>query len=132
MKKSNRKLIFIVVMALASSLLFTSVQAQIIPTRPLKYTECEYTYTGMTEGKAAMIIDSWGHNASGDHNAAPMSILCIFGHNKAEGTITQTYHNISPKAPKCKKICSEVEYCTRSSCTYSKVLNEVTYNEYCH
>lgn len=98
---------------------------------PYEDIEFEYTYTGMTEEKAAEIISSWEQD-SDNVNISPMDIWRLFGHDTQRGTITQIYHNISLSSPRCKEVRSVVDYCSRSGCDYVNIISESTYGAYCH
>lgn len=131
MKRTNKKLVFVVIMIIVNSFLFTSVQARDMLIDPCEDIEVEYIYTGMTAEKAAEIIASWEQD-SDNVTISPMGIWCLFGHDTQRGTITQIYHNISSSSPRCKEVRTDVEYCTRSSCDYVNIISEVTYGAYCH
>lgn len=128
MNKITKKFIFTAAMTIIFALLFVSVQAVPVSTD----ADFEYTYTGMTEEKAAMIISSWTTNPDEKIEIIPTGLLCLFGHSIQQDSITQTYHNVSSTSPRCKEIHKKIEYCSRSDCNYSKVLSETTYDEYCH
>lgn len=60
------------------------------------------------------------------------SILCLFGHSIAYGAISETTHNYYTNAPHCRQHISNIEYCTRSSCSYCVVTSDFYMSAGCH
>lgn len=68
-----------------------------------------------------------------ENEIATCGILCIFGHNLATSSATETSHNAYSSSPKCLVNTYSVEYCTRSSCDYiSKELVKSYRTSACH
>ena len=126
MKKNNKSISIIIITITIISLLLTSVNAQTNPIMTKPVYDFEYTYSGMTAEEAEAIILSWQNKTSKTQATEKGNLLCVFGHSIKNGNIILTYH--SP----CKEIKRSVDQCTRSGCTYSKIVSETTKKLYCH
>lgn len=88
----------------------------------------EYTYENINANKAEQIVKM----LNGENTIAPFGIFCIFGHNLQRGEVTQIYHNYYLLTPKCKEVVTDVNYCTRDTCSFFEVLRTSEGLLYCH
>ena len=131
MKKANKKILFVLTMAIISTMLLTSLQAYDAAGDKCICDDIEYTYKDMTEEKAVQIVHSMLGKPE-DPPAPRWNLLCLFGHDIKTGTITLTEHNYYTTAPRCRVTISDVEYCNRSGCDYFAVIKQYIYREVCH
>ena len=133
MKKTNRKILLMLITMIVSVALLVSVHAGIPTVKLYGDEDFEYTYEGMTEEKAQMILSVLTNGSNnGEPGITPASIFCIFGHDIKTGVIVQIYHRINPTPPRCEEVTTHVEYCSRNNCTYMKVLWQAIRGLYCH
>lgn len=130
MKKSKKKFLFILIVAIISGISLTAFQANAASTNTVD--DIEYSYEGnISAEKAEQIIKSM-FGIPNNNIIQPFSIFCIFGHSIEKGGIKTTEHNYYPANPKCKETYTNVEYCTRNSCDYYAVIDERSTRAACH
>jgi len=131
MKKVNKKVIFILVMAMVGTFSLTMLQVAAtdgdLERRCVCCTVVEYDYDGMDAEKAEQIVNLMLGKATPQRN-----ILCIFGHDKRTGTVRITEHYYYATSPRCREVSSNVEYCARSGCDYYVVKGQSTNVVFCH
>ena len=129
MRKSNKKIIFVLFSLIASAILLTTMQVNALST--VTANDVSYSYDGISAEKAEKITGAMSAN-SNDDIIQPFNILCILGHSKANGTIVKVEHNYYSTAPRCKDTTYFIEYCTRNDCDYFKVTGESVSRVGCH
>ena len=132
MKKANKKIIFILVMAMIGTFSLTMFQVAAtdggLERKCVCCTVLEYDYDGMDAEKAEQIVNLMLGKATPQRG----NILCIFGHDKRTGTVRVTEHYYYATSPKCREVSSNVEYCARSGCDYYVVTGQSILRLYCH
>jgi len=88
-----------------------------------------YEYEGMSSEKAAQIVKTMFGIQDG--GAQLDSVLCWFGHNIENGTVTTITHRVHSSNPRCVETVSSIELCTRNNCSYFNVLRESTMRIFC-
>jgi len=75
--------------------------------------------------KTQLIINAITGEASDYQTIIPSSILCLFGHNMAQGTAIEINHRFWLNPTRCRQTRYRVDYCTRSSCNHM-ILTQTT------
>jgi len=127
MKKVNKKMLFIFIIVIISLPIMNANAAS-----SATLENISYSYDGDVPAKKAEKIIRSIHGIPGDDGMEPFSILCIFGHSVEKTTFYSTHHNAHTTSPRCNDVTSSVEYCSRGSCDYSKVLSERSIRIHCH
>lgn len=129
MKKTSKKILLALVMALITTVTLTTLQANAVSNTTLN--GIEYSSDNIPAEKLDNIVKAM-YGVSDDITVVPYNLLCIFGHSKTTGAVKTTEHNYYTAAPKCKITYTDVEYCTRSGCDYFVVTGESTSRTSCH
>ncbi len=120
MKHNIKKLVsLLVVMSilLSSSILaVNSAAEENIYTFEYDGNTIEINADGLTYDQAQQIADRIFY---GETDTSTYGILCIFGHSLDTTIAAQIQHKYYDASPRCVRKTYQVEYCTRSSCTYS-------------
>lgn len=77
----------------------------------------EIDAAGITYEQAKLIADGIAY---GNSEASTYGIFCIFGHDIATTYAKETTHKEYADSPRCVRRTYRVDYCTRSSCSYSE------------
>ena len=77
----------------------------------------EIEATNISYEQAKLIADGIVY---GNNGASTYGIFCIFGHDIATTHAQEITHKEYAAAPRCVRRLYEVNYCTRSSCSYSE------------
>jgi len=132
MRKANKKVAFILAMAMVGTFSLTMFQVTATDDDLDKRCACctvvEYEYDGMDAEKAEQIVNLMLGKAIPQRG----NILCIFGHDKRTGGIRVTEHYYYTTSPRCREVFSNVEYCARSGCDYYVVTGQSTNVVFCH
>ena len=113
MKKRSKRILLLI---MVFTLMLTTLPANAV-SREARYDSIEYSSEDIPKEKLEQIFKAMnGISDSSEEN--PRSILCIFGHSKATGTIRTIEHRYWATAPRCRETISAFEYCTRNSCDY--------------
>jgi hypothetical protein len=129
MKKTNKKILFVVFILIASAISLMILQVNALSL--IVTDDISYSYEGMSAEKAEQIVRVISETPD-KILIQPFNILCLFGHSIQTGTILQTEHNYYSTAPRCKETTYFVEYCTRSDCDYFKITGESINRTGCH
>ena len=133
MKKISKKIFFIVMLIIISTLTATALQttdAEVVKKSTLG--GIEYSYKGeISPEKAEQVVKAM-FGIIDDAVIQPFSILCIFGHSKEQAGIRTTEHYYYTTFPRCRETYTDVEYCTRASCNYFIITDEYSTRAVCH
>ena len=72
---------------------------------------------GLTYDQAQIIADRIAYK---DEEVSTYGIFCLFGHKIETTYAIETHHNEYSTAPRCVRRTYRVDYCSRSSCSYSE------------
>lgn len=128
MKKSSKKVAFILIMAIISTIFLTVFTAHAVPETEI--SDVHYSYEGMTAEKAEQIVKAMFGIPDDTLNQRTNSSCS--SHIIKTGSIITTEHNASSTSPRCKVTTNSVEYCDRSGCSYYKVTGERVNWVSCH
>ena len=67
----------------------------------------------------------------GENEVSTYGIFCLFGHKIDTTYAIETHHKEYATAPRCVRRTYRVDYCTRSSCSYSEATMTSAVRVYC-
>ena len=123
MKKTKKKVLFVLIMAVISVMSLTAFPAT--AGTGMTLTDIDYMYEGMSSEQAAQIVRAM-FGIQGEPVIQPFNLACIFGHSIRTGTITATQHRVFADNPRCSRTTSHVEYCTRANCSHFVIVRQST------
>ena len=126
--KKNKKVLFILAISIISATMLTVLQTTAVSDS--KIGRIEYSSEDIPKEKLEQIVKAI-YGVDGETEPS-RNLLCIFGHNKATGTITTTEHYYYSTYPRCKETNTRVEYCTRSGCDYFTTTGQTINRVGCH
>jgi len=121
MKKRNKKMWIVLIIALISAITLMALQASAVSSK--NFDDVEFSSPDITEEKLEQIIKSM-YGISDGNTIQPFSIFCIFGHSIQTGTIISTEHRVFSTNPRCRSTVSNVQYCTRNSCSHFVIIRQ--------
>ena len=128
MKKSRRYKFLKKTRKLMLLLLIATLIISIIPANAVSSTKLDnidYYSDDIPVDKLDQIIKSMYGIFEDDITPRSSNPLCWVGlHSKQTGTIFTIHHNFYSTHPKCRETRTNVEYCTRDSCTWIIVTGE--------
>jgi hypothetical protein len=114
MKKTKRKAMFVLVMALISAISLTAFPAS--AGSGLTLGDIDFAYEGMSTEQAENIVRVMFGIQDNSAFAQP-HFICI-SHSLNTGVVITTQHNAYAANPRCRQTNEHVEFCTRFFCNH--------------
>jgi len=127
--RKTKKGVFMIIMVLITTVMLTGFQVNAV-SRKNAFDNIEYSSKDIPAEKLEQIVENM-YGISDDDPVDRGNLLCIFGHNKANGTTKTIEHKYYSTIPKCKETLAFIEYCTRSGCDYFVVINQSVNKIFC-